>query len=194
MARGKALGGFLFEDLFHLNLTSGAEFRFLNYHSIGVDYVYFRNRGEEESYDSTLMEYVDNGFNYFDKRIYALIDYRFYFNFFKKKPTRFLPYFNIITKFGLQTKWYQEGSWFKRTAPLYYKANFSEYGMAFGSHIILSEGKWGVDINIGAIHKSSGVIFEIDNDQSIINEHFITKGWSPHMRINLYVYLFNKIK
>jgi len=50
----------------------------------------------------------------------------------------------------------------------------------------------GVDMSIGAIYKNAFVRYEESSasGQTEIEEHFITKGWAPHMRINLYFYLF----
>ena len=187
ITRWKILGMQFLEDILHFNTTVGLEFRFLNYHSVGVDYVYMRHRNEEESYDILKDQYYDNGFSDFDLREYMLVDYRFYFNFRPKAKSTFLPYVSLFTKIGESKKWYQYKSIFTRNSSYNFRAKFRDYGIGFGSHLgFLPEGRAGADINIGLVRR-----FSILNYNSSLEEQpFKTSSWHPHMRVNLYFNLF----
>ena len=188
--RGKIIGMQFLEDVLHSNTTAGLEFRFKNYHSIGVDYVYMRHRYEEESYDTLKNEYFDNGFSDFDLREYMLIDYRFYFNFRPKAKSTFLPYISLFTKIGENKKWYQYKKIFSRESPYNFMTKFRDYGIGIGAHLgFLPEGRGGADINIGLVRRFSTLNY--DHSQSPLL--FKTTSWHPHMRLNLYFNLF-KIK
>jgi hypothetical protein len=50
LLRGKVLGFFIIEDLWVLNATAGAEFRFHKNFSIGADFVHMNTIHEQEDY------------------------------------------------------------------------------------------------------------------------------------------------
>lgn len=191
LLRGKVLGGGVLEDYKNLNYTIGVEQRFLNYHSVGVDYVYMRGRAEYESQDTITHEYYDNGFCDFDRRHYLLVDYRFYFNFFQKS-TRWLPYFNIVSKFGKREMWYQYRSILSRTAPYFHQSSFQEVGLAIGSHISFDYENLLFDFSIGCLRSYSQVHFQDLTMNPEINEFGVDplRPWKLHARINLSWYLF----
>jgi hypothetical protein len=193
MLRGKVIAGGILEDSKHANLTAGLEFRFRNYHAIGIDYVFFRNKYEEEAYDSLSGYYQDNGYTFTEKRRYLIIDYRFYFNFFKSATT-ILPYLNVFTKQGYQTHWYQYRSNFKRIEPLTHESLIQEYGFAIGSHwgTSMSDGRFGFDTSIGIIYNDSKLLFQNTNYSYIIDEFQSDpfRKWKMHIRVNLYYNLF----
>ena len=177
--RGKVIGGGILEDLTHFNITSGLEFRFLKYHSIGIDYVYLRQRFEEESYDSVSQDYIDNGFSNYSLREYFLVDYRFYINLFPKK--NIFPYISLFTKVGEIKNWYHNKSILGRTGDYNYRAVFNDYGVALGTHIGISpNGRVGLDVNIGAVKRETSVAYGT----------YPSKTWAIHMRLNLYFNLF----
>lgn len=191
IVRGKAIGFQILEDVLHLNFTGGLEFRFLNYHSIGVDWVYFRNRFENESYDSLKMEYYDNGFNDFDLRQYALIDYRFYLNFNEECPSIILPYITLFSKIGERHRWHQYRKIFSRYEPYNFFSSFKEYGIAGGVHIGFGgDSRGGLDINIGLIKAFSKLNYGDTEWQ--YGSNFKPERWKPHMRINFYYNLFKR--
>ncbi|NOQ75471.1 MAG: hypothetical protein GQ574_25910 [Crocinitomix sp.] len=188
LIRGKVIGMQLFEDLLHLNYSGGLELRFLNYHSIGADLVYFRNRHENESQDSITNAYFDNGFSDFDRRRYLNLDYRFYLNFWRSHNIRLIPYVNLFTKIGDRHQWNQYKNIFSRYEPYNYKANFNKYGFTIGFHLGFgSEGRMGLDFNVGALKANNTLIYSTgDNTNS-----FVAKQWNPHARLNLFFYLID---
>ena len=76
--RGKALAGPTSpENKTGQMVTTGIELKFLNFHSIGADYVYFRNAYEHESL-SPSGYYNNNGEFDVTVRRYLILDYRIY--------------------------------------------------------------------------------------------------------------------
>ncbi|MEZ4923163.1 MAG: hypothetical protein R2780_08350 [Crocinitomicaceae bacterium] len=192
-ARGKALAGQFFEDVLHMNLTAGGEIRFFNYHAFGVDFVFFRNRVEEESQDTITHEYYDNGWSDFDRRKYFLFDYRFYFNFIPKMNSVAVPYLNLLTKQGYRTMWYQKHNIFNRQVPYYHYSTFQEFGIALGCHFH-NEGPFGADVSFGALRNYVQLNYEHDFLQGGESGFFgdISKPWKFHMRLNLFFNIFGK--
>ena len=189
--RGKVLGGGVLEDFKNLNYTIGIEQRFLKNHAVGVDYVFMRGRAEYESYDSVMQTYADNGYSDFDRRQYLLIDYRYYFNHFKR-PCRWLPYANILTKLGKREMWYQYRSIFKRQADYFHISNFQEVGLAVGTHISFNYDRLVFDASLGVLRSFAAIEYEDLSFNSQINEFGLNplRPWKMHARVNLSWYLF----
>jgi hypothetical protein len=74
--RRKATIGFIVEDSYWRNANIGFEHRFTLRHAVGIDYVYFRGRYENDSIVNGV--YYGSGFNAFWRRDYLILDYRFY--------------------------------------------------------------------------------------------------------------------
>ncbi len=187
MARGKVVGFQFIEDVLHFNTTGGLELRFLNYHSIGADWVYFRIRTENETFDSSKESHYDNGYSDHNLRNYWNFDYRFYGNFWSKTNSTVVPYLSLFTKIGHHYKWNQYKSVFSRYASYNHYSSFKEYGIAAGLHLGFgATGRGGLDVNIGVVKG----YYNLHYDLMTSEPNFKRQRWKPHMRVNFYFNLF----
>ncbi|MCC7454472.1 MAG: hypothetical protein IT222_09925 [Crocinitomix sp.] len=176
LVRGKIYAGpTSTENKYGFMYTYGSELRFFNRHSIGVDWVYFRNAYEQESL-SAAGYYENNGTFEYKERSYFLFDYRYYF--LNYDPLA-MPYINILTKVGHQHQWFYDGTGSKFDVPYDFGAEFNEYGIAVGTHI---GGRFGVDMSAGIMRQFQKVKYGKPN--------IYEPKWKIHMRINLYLNVF----
>lgn len=191
--RGKAFAFVIIEDIYFQNLTGGVEFRFSKRHSVGLDWVHFRWRYENDYY----LDGYDQGYgpDAFRRRRYLLVDYRFY-PFLSS--SNFLPqkmdfYINPLVKLGRRKIWSETGSsTTDEFSDVVYtdRSDFTDYGLALGTKIYFSsKRKLGLDVSMGAIYRV-GYIFEQTgylNDQKsgFIVQNSPYRIWQFHMRLNL---------
>ncbi|NOQ75104.1 MAG: hypothetical protein GQ574_24030 [Crocinitomix sp.] len=179
MLRGKIYAGpTASENQFGLLWTLGGEVRFFKHHSIGVDWVSFRNSYEQESL-SPMGYYENNGTYNVKIRKYALIDYRFYF---PVSGTPVMPYINVLCKMGNQNEWFNDDVDPDIIIPYSYSTKFKEYGFAIGSHFGFKKTRMGADISLGVIRAYRSIRY----GQQYVQD----SDWKPHMRVNLYFNLF----
>jgi hypothetical protein len=198
--RGKVSAFFLIEDAFFRNANIGAEFRLLERHSFGIDYVFFRWRYEQDS----LIDGMDagGGPSSYARRDYLLVDYRFYP--FKKlmEEKQIDPYINVFTKIGKVKSWSEDGAYFSTFDKQVYgsKLHFNDFGIAGGLKVDFGlHDRFGIDVNIGAVYRRENRYEEYGYDFTL-NEPFTTNlhqesfKFRPHMRLNLYfrVLSFNR--
>lgn len=191
LVRGKIIASAILEDTYFRNLSIGMEFRLLNQHSIGIDYVHFRFRTEK---DSTVngKEYL-TGPSVYSKRNYVNIDYRYY-PFPNRLKGIIDPYLNSFVKIGKRAVWSADSSlvfshWDER---LYVQnSNFTDYGLAAGMRLDFgTKDRFGLDVNIGAVKRISDILYqkyETENPLTVHEEYNTSDSkWLIHMRLNLY--------
>lgn len=192
--RGKATSFFIIEDTFWRNANIGAEFR-LNHHSVGIDYVYFRFRYENDSIVDGI-EY-SNGYNSFSRRDYINLDYRFYP--FKNWPDKYGidPYMNAFVKIGKRRVWSEHETARVRNPGFHpineQRSNFADYGLALG--LKMGPPEFGIDVNMGVVRRISDIWYERGYDYSMGSQYeahnFKRMKWAFHMRLNIYLRVLN---
>ena len=191
LLRGKIFASPILEDAFFRNLSIGLEFRFLNQHSIGIDYVHFRFRIEQDSIVNGI-EYT-SGPSIYSRRNYLNVDYRFY-PFRKRLNGRFDPYVNSFVKIGKRDVWSVDSSLVYANGTerlLAQNSNFTDYGLAVGTRLDFGvKDRFGLDANIGCVKRMSRIWYQKYEtyDPLTIHEEFNTSDskWVIHMRMNLY--------
>lgn len=194
LIRGKALGFVIIEDAFVFNFTAGIEYRFAKYHSIGVDYHFFRNRWEHEVYlDSTYTNY--NEYNGYNPRHSAVVDYRFYFPFSISRARSVRPYLQAYGRFGNARIYYEATYPIDSGSVVHQTETFYDVGVTVGLHFgFFPKGKAGLDICAGTYRRSKLQNEEYYNpggdnwmkyDQPLVE-------WLPIIRVNLFYYLWGK--
>ena len=98
--RGKAFTSAVIEDAYFQNWNIGVEYRFAEKHSIGLDFVHFRWRYEEDIYIDGYE--TGSGPDSFSRRRYLLADYRYYLLQMLIKEKHIDTYLNPLVK--LMTK------------------------------------------------------------------------------------------
>lgn len=197
LLRGKASTMFIIEDIFFNNWNIGAEYRFAQRHSIGIDYVHFRWRFEQDIYENGMD--TGSGPDAFSRRRYLLLDYRYYpfrnmmYNYF------FETYINPFVKMGRRKIWSNDPETFywgnDYSAVRNMRADFTDYGFALGVRYDFGdEDRVGLDANIGAVYREERILYkeQYDGDISDFVESYSGKNysWKLHMRLNIYVRLF----
>lgn len=198
--RGKVSSFFIVEDLFWRNANIGAEFRLGNKHSIGVDYVFFRWRNEQDSIVDDI-EYT-SGPNTYRRREYINFDYRHYPCTHKTLVEKGIdPYFNLFTKIGKQKIWTQNdhtyhNSDYDQKGLTFQRQTFYELGVAGGLRWDFTKtDRFGLDMNIGVVkrfnttHEEKGLDW-LSGTHYEITESYKYSKWVLHMRMNLYLKLF----
>lgn len=195
--RGKASTFVIIEDIFFQNWNLGAEYRFSEHHSVGIDYVHFRWRSEDDIYIDGME--TGSGPDSYSRRRYLLLDYRYYpFSHFMQKH-RIDPYLNPFVKMGRRKIWTNDPNTFywdnDISAIRNQRADFTDYGFALGLRFDFGENdRIGLDANIGAIYRETRILYEEQYDYT--NDLFIERfsgrhyQWKMHMRLNIYVRLF----
>lgn len=193
LLRGKATSFFIIEDMFWRNANIGAEFRLLDKHSIGIDYVFFRWRYENDSVVDGI-EYT-SGYESFSRRNYILLDYRYY-------PFRQLAenkgadlYLNPFVKIGERKVWSDNSTTYVGETDFYkisgHQSRFTDYGFALGLKGAFSpDNRFGIDANIGFVKRFSNISYEkgydFSTNQGIEKFDVNESKWLIHMRLNLY--------
>jgi hypothetical protein len=191
LLRGKVISSAFLEDAYFRNLSFGVEFRILNQHSIGFDYVHFRFRSEHDSIVNGI-EY-GSGPSVYSQRNYLNFDYRFY-PFKERLNERIDPYLNLFVKIGRREVWSADSSllYSNGRERLYAQnSNFADYGLASGIRVDFgSNDRFGLDFNVGCVRRISQIWyqkFETYNPLTIQEEFNTTNSkWVIHMRLNLY--------
>lgn len=197
LLRGKASTFFIIEDIFFQNWNLGAEYRFAEHHSVGIDFVHFRWRHEEDIYVNGVE--TGSGPDSFSRRRYLLLDYRYY-PFSQLMRKKYIdPYLNPFVKIGQRKIWSNDPStlyWDNDLSGIRnQQADFIDYGFALGLRYDFGvNDRFGVDANIGVVYRETRIQYEerFDYENSIFVERFSGNHsyWKPHMRLNFYVKLF----
>lgn len=197
LVRGKASSFFLVEDAFWRNANIGAEFRFLNKHSIGIDFVYFRWRYQNDSIVNDI-EY-STGYNCYSLRKYLLIDYRYYPFPNIKHDYDIDIYFNPFIKIGKRSIWSEDPYTFVATSDMRQtntmSANFDDYGFAIGFRYCFDMyDRFGIDVNMGIVKRHNDIWYEKGYDytsNSFFETHNTTSSSTNiHMRVNFFLKVF----
>lgn len=198
LLRGKATVCGVIEDLYFQNWNLGAEYRFAKHHSFGIDYVHFRWRYEYDIYVDG--EETGSGPDSFSRRRYLLADYRYYPSSDLMRTDGVEPYFNLFAKMGRRKIWTNDPDTFYSDndvkAIRNQRADFTDYGFALGLRIDFGvNDRFGLDANVGLVYRDTRILYEeqYDYDNAVFVERFAGNHnyWKPHMRLNLYVKLFN---
>jgi hypothetical protein len=197
LLRGKASTFVIIEDIYFQNWNLGGEYRFAQHHSVGIDYVHFRWRHEEDIYIDGME--TGSGPDTYSRRRYILLDYRYYpFSHLMQKH-RIDPYLNPFIKMGRRKIWTNDPNtlyWDNDISAIRnQRADYTDYGFALGLRFDFGENdRVGLDANIGAIYRETKIHYEeqYDYNNDIFIERFSGKhyDWKPHMRLNIYVRLF----
>ncbi|NOQ75036.1 MAG: hypothetical protein GQ574_23690 [Crocinitomix sp.] len=161
----------------------------LNHHSIGIDYVFFRWRYENDSIVDGI-EY-STGYDAFSIRQYINLDYHYYL--FKNMTSKhgIDPYANAFVKMGQRKIWSEDPYTFVHynvsNAVNTQESNFADYGFAIG--IMGGPSEFGVDVNIGIVKSVRDIWYERGSDYEAYN--FTESDWLIHMRLNLYIRFLN---
>lgn len=202
LIRGKASSFVVIEDEFWRNANIGIEFRFGKHHAIGIDYVYFRWRFENDSIVNGT-EY-SSGYNAFSKRNYLILDYRYYVlnvSYLQKLHVDF--YLNPFLKLGKRNIWTENQStyWIENNTHQIteQQTNFLDGGFAFG----IKKGfgvkkRFGVDASLGFAKRYNHILYEKGYDYVTKNDVERTNRdettWHVHARLNLYYLLKTPIR
>jgi hypothetical protein len=190
--RGKISSFFIVEDIFFRNANIGLEYRFAQKHSIGIDYVFFRFRYENDSVVNGI-EY-GGGYSSYSRRDYLIVDYRYYpFQTINSKKG-FDIYFNPFIKVGKRKIWDDTPAAYiteHNFEGIYnQQANFIDQGFAIGykSSNLGKKNRWFFDMNIGVVYRSSYIKYEDGYDYMTnlpyTHANYTSTSWQPHMRIN----------
>lgn len=193
LLRGKASTFFVVEDIFFQNWNIGVEYRFAENHSVGLDFVHFRWRYEQDVYiDDIEMGYGPDSFS---RRRYLLIDYRYY-PFRNLMQEKYIdPYLNPFVKVGKRKIWTNDPTvlFGEHDIPMVknHRADFTDYGLALGLRSDFVDRRFGFDVNIGLVYRETRVRYEkrYDFPTDTYSEHSFRKyyNWHPHMRLNFFM-------
>lgn len=190
--RGKAMAYVVIEDAFLYNYTIGTEFRFLKRHSLGVDYVFYRESFEQDIYDTIKKEETGEGPNKHDTRKYLYLDYKYYLGTKRLGTNRATPYVNCFARLGIRNTHEQKGYILEPDESFNYHASFQHYGVSLGTIIGLNENhRFGLDVNLGLGKKYSKVTEDVYSGNGVF-EHISNRKeekMSLYMRLNFYYYL-----
>lgn len=174
--RGKALAGPTGpENMYGRMFTIGTEYRVMGKHSVGIDWINFRNSHEDETLNTA--GYYENAgtFNYVHRK-YFLIDYRMYLYESKKFEYNHAPYINLLLKTGKQFEWYYDGTGTKDNIPWNYYGLFNEVGLAVGMRL---GGKYfGADLSLGFLRAYHTAKYG--------TPYNYPGTFKPHVRVNLF--------
>lgn len=141
--RGKIFGFVIIEDIYFVTATTGFELNYKNKHSVGLDGTLFRWSYQHDDDNDVEM------YNQIVRRLYFLIDYKYYF-----APSPYGNfYFNLYDKIGNKDTWWrkfdypfgaQDMSWLNSTS----SGTFNEFGIGIGLRRFFGTPKCGIDLSI----------------------------------------------
>jgi len=192
LLRGKVLGFVIIEDLWILNATAGAEFRFHKNYSLGIDFVHMNTINEQEDYyDSTDTEKYRE-YSQKNKRNCLLIDFRFYPFQEKLQGKKLKPYISTFSKIGGANKFAQEEWKFQNDDVVRQNEDFYDIGITAGAHLNFANRKGGLDFNIGYCKRyiNENVEYFVEGGPNRFVENQIVVQDRLAGRVNLYIYLW----
>lgn len=185
LARGKALGFVIIEDVWVRSFSVGTEVKLYEQFSLAVDVVHFRWRKEEEVYFGTDFDKSGNYTEYsqYDPRNYLALEGRYYPSFLQKM--KFKPYLTILGKWGKQKTYLEDKYPIKEGTILRSHTRFLDLGPSLG----FSYGeRFGIDVNVGAVYRQatrSEDIFHLNQPVSFIHD-VQQNEWIPNIRVNFF--------
>lgn len=193
LLRGKLAGFVIIEDIWVLNFTAGAEYRFAKYHALGVEYYFFRWRYEQEQYNNPNDPSYYEEYSSWNPRHSMLIDYRFYLPFSILRKSHMQPYLQAYYRFGNARVYHHEKYQLDSSDIITQREKFYDIGFTAGIHWgFLPKGRMGIDINAGAYLRNKTEDIEYYNPPG---DHMYVYGvksekWMPIFRVNFFYYLW----
>lgn len=190
IARGKALGFVIIEDVWVRSFSAGTEVKLYEQFSLVVDVVHFRWRYEEEVYFGTDFDKSGNYTEYsqYDPRNYLAFESRYYPSLIQGEKLK--TYLTVLGKWGKQKTYLEDKYPIKEGTILRSHTRFLDFGPSIG----ISYGeRFGIDVNVGAVYRQatrSEDIFHMDQPVSFIHD-IQENQWIPNIRVNFF-YNFSK--
>lgn len=192
MLRGKALVGFFLEDWYFLTATGGVEYELTPKQSLGVDYIYYRDRFERDLYDTIAKEELGHGFSQYRIRSTLLVDHRYYFHSSKNCKTQLRLYISSYIRFTRFKVRNQEGYLLEPGDIISKKARYFDPGFAFGIRSVgRHQKRFGIDFNVGITRRSqveNWTKYKSSEVNEVVNDFRRTRVLAS-TRLNLYFYL-----
>ncbi|MFL5766157.1 MAG: hypothetical protein ACJ77K_19590 [Bacteroidia bacterium] len=143
--RGKAIGCFMFEDVYFRTVSFGGEVIFGGRHCLGIDGNYFRWKYETDDNDDNAM------YDEYERRLYILADYKCLSN---EMRIGFL-YFNAYCKSGNYNNWTKKTAYDFGSRDMSYLNStktglFQEIGGGLGWRKFIRDSRWAADFSINA--------------------------------------------